>query len=128
MGRPSLGSWAMYGLGSASQDLPGYVVMRDGPLKGGPMTYGNGFLPAVYSATELSLSGVPIQYLDRPQSIGGDDQRRVLDFSQRLNRHSLALNQLLLLLLSVGIRENQRPQHQGNQRKYLEPRHIKSSD
>jgi len=54
------------------------------------MTYGNGFLPAVYSATELSLSGVPIQYLDRPQSIGGDDQRRVLDFSQRLNRHSLA--------------------------------------
>lgn len=52
------------------------------------MTYGNGFLPAVYSATELSLSGVPIQYLDRPQSIGGDDQRRVLDFSQRLNRHS----------------------------------------
>ncbi|MCX6869419.1 MAG: DUF1501 domain-containing protein [Verrucomicrobia bacterium] len=90
MGRPSLGSWAMYGLGSASQNLPGYVVMRDGPLKGGPMTYGNGFLPAVYSATELSLSGVPIQYLDRPQSIGGDDQRRVLDFSQRLNRHSLA--------------------------------------
>lgn len=88
MGRPSLGSWAMYGLGSASQNLPGYVVMRDGPLKGGPMTYGNGFLPAVYSATELSLSGVPIQYLDRPQSIGGDDQRRVLDFSQRLNRHS----------------------------------------
>jgi hypothetical protein len=80
----------MYGLGSASQNLPGYVVMRDGPLKGGPMTYGNGFLPAVYSATELSLSGVPIQYLDRPQSIGGDDQRRVLDFSQRLNRHSLA--------------------------------------
>ena len=90
MGRPSLGSWAMYGLGSASQNLPGYIVMRDGPLKGGPMTYGNGFLPAVYSATELSLSGVPIQYLDRPQSIGGDDQRRVLDFSQRLNRHSLA--------------------------------------
>ena len=90
MGRPSLGSWAMYGLGSASQDLPGYVVMRDGPLKGGPMTYGNGFLPAVYSATELSLSGTPIQYLDRPQAIRGDDQRRVLDFSQRLNRHYLA--------------------------------------
>jgi len=90
MGRPSLGSWAMYGLGSASQNLPGYVVMRDGPLKGGPMTYGNGFLPAVYSATELSLSGTPIQYLDRPQAIRGDDQRRVLDFSQRLNRHSLS--------------------------------------
>lgn len=89
MGRPSLGSWAMYGLGSPSRDLPGYVVMRDGPLKGGPMTYGNGFLPALYSATELSLVGTPIQYLDRPPSIGGDDQRRVLDFSQRLNRHHL---------------------------------------
>ena len=53
------------------------------------MTYGNGFLPALYSATELSLVGTPIQYLDRPPSIGGDDQRRVLDFSQRLNRHHL---------------------------------------
>ena len=90
MGRPSLGAWAMYGLGSASENLPGYVVMRDGPLKGGPMTYGNGFLPAIYSATELRMSGTPILYLDKPDTISGDDQRRVLDFSQKLNRQYLS--------------------------------------
>jgi hypothetical protein len=90
MGRPSLGAWAMYGLGSASENLPGYVVMRDGPLKAGPTTYGNGFLPAVYSATELRTSGAPILYLDRPDAMSADDQRRILDFSQQLNRRYLA--------------------------------------
>jgi len=90
MGRPSLGAWAMYGLGSGSENLPGYVVMRDGPLKAGPTTYGNGFLPAVFSATELRTSGAPILYLDRPDSISAGDQRRILDFSQQLNRRYLA--------------------------------------
>ncbi len=90
MGRPSLGAWAAYGLGSESQNLPGYVVLRDGPLKGGPVTYGSGFLPAVYSATELRSSGPPILYLNKPASMGGDDQRRILDFSQQLNREYLA--------------------------------------
>lgn len=90
MGRPSLGAWAMYGLGSVSDNLPGYVVMRDGPLKGGPTTYGNGFLPAIYSATELRMTGVPILYLNRPDSISGNDQRRILDFSQQLNKKFLA--------------------------------------
>ena len=90
MGRPSLGAWAMYGLGSASENLPGYVVMRDGPLKAGPTTYGNGFLPAVYSATELRTSGAPILYLDKPDTMSSGDQRRILDFSQQLNRQYLA--------------------------------------
>ncbi|RLS84809.1 MAG: DUF1501 domain-containing protein, partial [Planctomycetota bacterium] len=89
MGRPSLGSWAMYGLGSESDNLPGYVVMRDGPLKGGTVTYGNGFLPAVYSSTELRLSGTPILYLNKPDSISNEDQRRILDYSQQLNREYL---------------------------------------
>ena len=82
MGRPSLGSWTTYGLGSESEELPGYVVMRDGPLKGGPVTYGNGFLPAVHSATELRNVGAPILYLDPPESLRDSDQRRILDFSQ----------------------------------------------
>lgn len=86
MGRPSLGAWTTYGLGSESEELPGYVVMRDGPLKSGPVTYGNGFLPAVHSATELRNVGTPILYLDPPESLRDSDQRRVLDFSQSLNR------------------------------------------
>lgn len=90
MGRPSLGSWAMYGLGSASENLPGYVVMRDGPLKAGPNTYSNGFLPAIYSATEVRMTGTPILYLDRPDTMAAQDQRRVLDFAQQLNQRSLA--------------------------------------
>ena len=89
MGRPSLGAWAMYGLGCESRNLPGYVVLRDGPLKSGPLTYGSGYLPAVYSATELRLSGSPILYLDRPESIDNNSQRRILDFSQSLNRRYL---------------------------------------
>ena len=90
MGRPSLGAWAAYGLGSESQNLPGYVVMRDGPLKGGPLTYSSGFLPAVYSATELRLSGSPILYLNKPPGMRDTDQRRILNFSQQLNRNYLA--------------------------------------
>ncbi len=86
MGRPSLGAWTTYGLGSESEELPGYVVMRDGPLKSGPVTYGNGFLPAVHSATELRNVGTPILYLDPPASLRDSNQRRVLDFSQSLNR------------------------------------------
>lgn len=86
MGRPSLGAWTTYGLGSESEELPGYVVMRDGPLKGGPVTYGNGFLPAVHSATELRNVGAPILYLDPPDTLRDSEQRRVLDFSQSLNR------------------------------------------
>ena len=86
MGRPSLGAWTTYGLGSESEELPGYIVMRDGPLKGGPVTYGNGFLPAVHSATELRNVGTPILYLNPPDTLRDSDQRRVLDFSQSLNR------------------------------------------
>jgi hypothetical protein len=89
MGRPSLGAWSLYGLGSPSDNLPGYVVMRDGPLKGGPTTYGSGFLPAVYSATEMRMTGAPILYLDRPGTVRPADQRRILDFSQELNRRFL---------------------------------------
>ena len=86
MGRPSLGAWTTYGLGSESEELPGYIVMRDGPLKGGPVTYGNGFLPAVHSATELRNVGTPILYLNPPDTLRDSEQRRVLDFSQSLNR------------------------------------------
>ena len=86
MGRPSLGAWTTYGLGSESEELPGFVVLRDGPLKGGPVTYGNGFLPAIHSATELRSGGTPILYLNPPDELRDSDQRRILDFSQSLNR------------------------------------------
>ena len=90
MGRPSLGAWCTYGLGSEADDLPGYVVMRDGPLKGGPHTYGCGFLPAAHQATELRTTGTPILHLAKPAAAGSVDTRGVLDLAQRLNRRHAA--------------------------------------
>ena len=90
MGRPSLGAWCTYGLGSEAEDLPGYVVMRDGPLKGGPETYGAGFLPAVHQATELRSAGAPILHLNRSSTAPALDTRALLDFAQTLNRQHAA--------------------------------------
>ena len=91
MGRPSLGAWCTYGLGSEAEDLPGYVVMRDGPLKGGPETYGAGFLPAVHQATELRSASPPILHLHRAAAAPALDTRRLLDFAQALNRQHAAV-------------------------------------
>jgi len=91
MGRPSLGAWCTYGLGSEAEDLPGYVVMRDGPLKGGPETYGAGFLPAVHQATELRNVAPPILHLGRSANSPPLDTRALLSFAQTLNRHHAAL-------------------------------------
>src|SRR5436305_3482423 len=53
LGRPSVGSWVVYGLGSESENLPAFVVMLDGGIKSGPTVYGSGFVPAVYRGTAL---------------------------------------------------------------------------
>jgi uncharacterized protein (DUF1501 family) len=85
MGHPSLGSWAVYGLGSESENLPVFVVMATtGDVKGGPPVYGRGFLPGTYEPTVLRPAGSPVLYLDSPD--GGAGQREVLDLVQDLNR------------------------------------------
>src|SRR5207237_5478538 len=68
MGRPALGSWITYGLGSGSDNLPAFVVMNDGPLKPGPGVWGNGFLPAVHQGTLLQPGNPPIPDLKRPEA------------------------------------------------------------
>jgi uncharacterized protein (DUF1501 family) len=86
MGRPSLGSWVTYGLGSASKNLPAFVVMATtGDVKGGPPVYGRGFLPGTYQPTVLRNAGSPVLYLDAPAG-----QREVLDLAQWLNREHRA--------------------------------------
>jgi hypothetical protein len=86
MGRPSLGAWVSYGLGSVADNLPAFVVMTDGPLKPGPGVWGNGFLPAVYQGTRFDGSAAPIPNLAKPNELGAADQRAVLDYAQALNR------------------------------------------
>jgi uncharacterized protein (DUF1501 family) len=88
MGRPCLGSWVTYGLGSESENLPAFVVLATtGDVKGGPPVYGHGFLPGTYQPTMLRSTGAPVLYLD---SAAGRGQREVLDLVQGLNRDHLA--------------------------------------
>ena len=77
-GRPCLGSWVTYGLGTENQNLPAFVVMSDGSTKSGPPAYGAGFLPAVYQGTVFRGGENPILYLQNPPGVSGEAQRDTL--------------------------------------------------
>ena len=87
-GFPSMGSWLMYGLGSESESLPGYVVMPDphGALEAGQPMYSNGFLPAVYQPTMFRPGGKPVLNLDLPSDTTAKERRRTLDLIKGLNQ------------------------------------------
>ncbi len=91
MGRPSVGSWVAYGLGSENEDLPAFVVLPDpgGGLKGGPPAWGNGFLPASYQGVTMRAGSRPILHLDSAAGFRTDQQRRMLDALQQLNQRHL---------------------------------------
>ncbi len=92
MGKPSLGSWVAYGLGTENQDLPAFVVLPDpgGGIKGGPPAYGAGFLPASYQGTVMRSGPRPILDLAPPEGMTDAAQRRTLDLIGRLNARHLA--------------------------------------
>jgi hypothetical protein len=84
-GRPSMGSWFSYGLGSANENLPAYIVMHDGEqLAGGPEMLGNGFLPAKHAPTQLGEGPEPLQNLKRREP-SAELQRRKLAALKELN-------------------------------------------
>jgi Protein of unknown function (DUF1501) len=91
MGKPSLGSWVSYGLGTENQDLPSFVVLPDpgGGIKGGPPAYGAGFLPASYQGTVVRSGESPILDLRPPEEMTADEQRRTLDLIGQLNAQHL---------------------------------------
>jgi hypothetical protein len=91
MGKPSLGSWVAYGLGTENQNMPAYAVLPDpsGWVKGGAPAWGNGFLPAAYQGTVLRGGASPILNLDTPKGVNGEQQRRTLDLINRLNQEHL---------------------------------------
>jgi hypothetical protein len=87
-GRPSLGAWVTYGLGSSNQNLPSFVVLTDASeVVGGPKNWSNGFLPATYQGTLLRNQGAPILDLNPPDTIGKTQQRGRLDLLKTLNQH-----------------------------------------
>ena len=85
-GRPCLGSWVTYGLGTENQNLPAFVVMSDGSTKSGPPAYGAGFLPAVYQGTVFRGGENPILYLRTPAGLSNEAQKDTLDFVEQLDR------------------------------------------
>jgi hypothetical protein len=87
-GYPSMGSWILYGLGTESQSLPGYVVMPDphGALEAGQPMYANGFLPAVYQPTHLCGGERPVRNLDLPEGTTPAQRRRTLELIRDLNQ------------------------------------------
>jgi hypothetical protein len=87
-GRPSLGCWALYGLGTEDQNLPGFVVMSDaGEPMGGPRNWGTGFMPATYQGTFFRGGPSPILHLDPPRDGTPAQQRHKLDLLEALNEH-----------------------------------------
>jgi hypothetical protein len=90
-GRPSIGSWVSYGLGSENRDLPAYVVMVTGKVAGaGSALWGSGFLPSMHQGVEFRSQGDPVLFLSNPSGIDAADRRRLLDGVQALNRQQLA--------------------------------------
>lgn len=90
-GRPSMGAWALYGLGSESRDLPGFVVFSSGQKgpSGGNSNWGSGFLPSMYQGVQFRTSGDPVLYLSNPPGVDSELQRDSLDSIRRLNRMRL---------------------------------------
>jgi hypothetical protein len=90
-GRPSFGSWVMYGLGSESQSLPGFVVLQSGPRgpRGGAGLWASGFLPSTYQGVPFRNTGEPILNLTNPEGVSAQRQRQVLDAVRDLNAQRL---------------------------------------
>lgn len=87
-GRPALGSWVSYALGTENSNLPGYIVLRDprGYNTSGTLLWQNGFMPALYRGTEVSTSGTPVLNLNPARPVPAEVQRDNLDLLQALNR------------------------------------------
>jgi len=92
-GRPSMGAWITYGLGSECSDLPGFVVLQSGPRgpRGGAVLWGSGVLPSSFQGVPLRSTGAPILNLDSPAGVDAAGQRRVVDAVRELNRHRLSV-------------------------------------
>jgi Protein of unknown function (DUF1501) len=90
-GRPSMGAWVTYGIGSESSNLPGFVVLQSGPRgpRGGAVNWGSGFLPSTYQGVPLRNGGDPILNLSTPSGISPECQRRTIEAIAALNHTRL---------------------------------------
>ncbi len=92
LGRPSIGSWVVYGLGSECDNLPAFVVMLEGGIKSGPVVYNNGFLPAMYQGTAVRQGQSPILNL-KPSAASQSQERDFQDLLQWSNENHFSARQ-----------------------------------
>jgi hypothetical protein len=94
IGRPSMGSWMTYGLGSECKDLPGFVVLVSGENQpdGGKACWGSGFLPSTHQGVEFRSQGDPVLFLTNPDGVSDNARRASLDLLKKLNEEHLAAN------------------------------------
>jgi hypothetical protein len=87
-GRPSMGSWVTYGLGSENQDLPGFVTLISSGVQpnGGKNSFGSGFLPSVFQGVQCRSKGDPVLYVSDPKGLPRQLRRTGLDTLNELNR------------------------------------------
>lgn len=92
-GRPSMGAWVLYGLGSETRDLPGFVVFSSGKKgpSGGDSCWGSGFLPTFYQGVTFRSGGDPVLYLSNPPGVDTELQRDSLDAAGKLDTMRLKL-------------------------------------
>jgi hypothetical protein len=90
-GRPSIGSWVSYGLGSENANLPGFVVLITGQVLGaGNSAWGSGFLPTIHQGIEFRSQGDPVLFLSNPKGVTPGERRKVVDSVNHLNEMRLA--------------------------------------
>lgn len=87
-GRPSIGSWVTYGLGSENADLPGFVVLNSGGVQpsAGKSAWGSGFLPSVFQGVQCRSKGDPVLFVSNPDGMSRELRRKTLDSINRLNQ------------------------------------------
>jgi uncharacterized protein (DUF1501 family) len=91
LGRPGMGAWLSYGLGSENRNLPGFVVLVSGTANpdGGASLWGSGFLPTIHQGVQLRSQGDPVLFLSNPEGMGAPERRRSLDALEALNKLNL---------------------------------------
>src|SRR5688572_26656710 len=89
LGRPSIGAWTTYGLGSENNNLPGFVVLTSGGKTpdAGKSVWGSGFLPSVYQGVQCRSEGEPVLFLSDPPGIDRDVKKKTIDAINQVNRH-----------------------------------------
>jgi hypothetical protein len=104
LGRPSMGSWVTYGLGSENENLPGFVVLASGGRQpdAGKSVWGSGFLPSIYQGIQCRGQGDPVLYLSDPAGMSRDLKRQTIDAINEINRQQYEEFQDPEILTRIG--------------------------